>query len=179
MGLLELVGVIDTRAFLGYYQGISIRKEAESGQGSSILDEQFRLGAQELAEGQAQRARQRFEYILRLDPNFPGAQQGLAESLARINSTATPTPAPTPTQILPTPTPDLRGVEELFSQGQTSLANGNWTEAIDTLLKVRKADPTYKAVEIDGLLFLALRNRGADKILKMGDLEGGNYDLAI
>jgi hypothetical protein len=34
-------------------------------------------------------------------------------------------------------------------------------------------------IKVDGMLYLALRNRGIDKIIKLGDLEGGMYDLAL
>lgn len=179
IGILALAAIAATSGFLGYFQGIRLRTEAAESQVSQTLDEQFRLGAQELAAGQNERARQRFEYILRVDANYPGAQQGLAEALMRLNSTATPTPRPTPTPELPTPTPDLRGVEEKFAQAQTALSNSSWTEAIDTLLAIRKADPSYKTIEIDGMLYLALRNRGGEKIMRQADLEGGIYDLAL
>lgn len=179
IGVLALVVIGVTSGFLGYFQGIRIRTEAADSQVHKTLEEQFRLGAQELAEGQNERARQRFEYILRIEPNFPGAQQGLAESLMRLNSTATPTPQPTATPQLPTSTPDMRAVDEKYQQAQTALSNKSWTEVIDTLLAIRKSDPIYNAVDIDGMLWLALRNRGGDKIMREADLEGGLYDLAL
>lgn len=178
-GIIALLLVALTSGFLGYYQGIRLRTQAADSQVAQRLAEQFLLGSQELAEGQYHRARQRFEYIIRIDPNYPGVTEKMAEVLIRLNTIATETPAPTPTEIPPTPTPDTRGIDELYSQGQQSLQNGNWTEAIDTLLQLRKNDPTYHPVEIDGMLFIALRNRGKDKILRDGDLEGGIYDLAL
>jgi hypothetical protein len=35
------------------------------------------------------------------------------------------------------------------------------------------------AVQVDDMLFVALRNRGIDKIAQYHDLEGGNYDLTL
>jgi tetratricopeptide (TPR) repeat protein len=140
------------------------------------IHEQYELGLQEMAAGQYFRARQRFEYVIEQDPNFPGVTDNLATVLLQLNTTATPTVQPTPTL---TPTPDLRGVEELYSQSQQSLTNSDWTTAIDTLLNLRKADPNFHTVEVDGMLYLALRNRGIDKIGKQADLEGGLYDLAL
>jgi hypothetical protein len=78
-----------------------------------------------------------------------------------------------------TPTPDTRGVEERFQQSEQYLLNSDWTNTIDSLLLLRKDDPGYRAVQMDGMLFLALRNRGMDKIGKLADLEGGIYDLAL
>jgi hypothetical protein len=95
--------------------------------------------------------------------------------MVQLNITATPIPSPTPAY---TPTPDNRGIEQLLSQAQTQSSNSDWTNAIDSALKLRKQDPNYHAVEIDGILFMALRNRGMDKIGKQADLEGGMYDLS-
>ena len=73
---------------------------------------------------------------------------------------------------------DARQSDGLFSQAQEMLINSDWPGAIDTLLKLRKDDPSYQSVKIDGMLFIALRNRGLDKIAKQADLEGGLYDLS-
>jgi hypothetical protein len=73
----------------------------------------------------------------------------------------------------------LRNVEDLFSQAEQALQNSNWASAIDTLLALRQADAQYRIVDVDGMLFIALRNSGDDKILKDGDLEGGIYDLTL
>jgi hypothetical protein len=88
--------------------------------------------------------------------------------LLQLNTTATPTAVSTPTL---TPTVDLRGAEELFSQAQVLLADEKWTEAIDTLLKLRKNEPSFQAVEVDSMFYVALRNRGVQRILSEGDLE--------
>jgi hypothetical protein len=73
----------------------------------------------------------------------------------------------------------VRNAEELFSQAQVSLADGQWNQAIEALLKLRKDETGYQPVKVDSMLFVALRNRGVDRILKEGDLEGGTYDLAL
>jgi tetratricopeptide (TPR) repeat protein len=73
----------------------------------------------------------------------------------------------------------MRGVDELYSQSQILLADGKWTEAIETLLKLRKDEPDYQTIKVDSMLYVALRNRGVDRILREGDLEGGTYDLAL
>ncbi len=175
-GILFLVAVAAISGFAGYNSGISLRTAAQETQVVSTAKEQFELGVQDLSEGQYFRARQRFEYVIQLNPDYPGVTEKLAEVLLELNTTATPTIAPTPTL---TPTPDLRGVEQLYSDGQQYVVNGEWTQAIDTLLQLRKTDPNYHTVDIDGMLFIALRNRGWDKIVKEADLEGGIYDLNL
>lgn len=176
LGLLGLVAVAAISAFSGYRSGISLRTDAKETQVASEIQQQFDLAQQDMANKQYDRARQRLQYVIQLNPNFPGATEKLADVLLELNTTATPTAAPTPTL---TPTPDTRGVDELFSQAQTNLANSDWSNTIDTLLTLRKNDPNYQTVAVDDMLFLALRNRGADKILKEADLEGGIYDLSL
>lgn len=176
LGLLALVLIAALSAFAGYRSGITLRKEAEVTQVSQRIDQQYQLGLQEMSEGQYNRARQRFEYVIQLDPNYPGVTEKLADVLLQVNITATPTIVPTPTL---TPTPDLRSVQDLYTQSQEALNNGDWSKAIDALLTLRKNDPNYQAVQVDDMLFMALRNRGKDKIGKLADLEGGIYDLSL
>jgi len=175
-GLLALVLIASISAFLGYNTGINERKRAETEQTALRVEEQYQLGLQDMEARHYDLARQRFEYVIQLNPNYPGVTDKLAEVLMRLNSTATPTVVPTPTI---TPTPDLRGVEELFQQAQLDLTNYDWSAAITTLLALRKADLNYQAVWVDDMLYVSFRNRGTDKILKGGDLEGGIYDLTL
>ena len=94
-----------------------------------------------------------------------------------LNITATPTP-PAAT-ITPTPTIDPRPVEELFSQAMLQINNRNWNQAIEILAALRNSNELFNFVEVDGMLFLALRYRGLDKIVNDGNLEGGLYDFAL
>ncbi len=176
LGIFSLLLVAAISAFSGYRSGITLRTEAQSTQEAQQLEDQFNLSLQDIADKQYFRARQRLEYIIQLNPSYPGAADKLAEVLLELNTTATPTAAPTPTL---TPTPDTRGVDELFDQAQQDLTNSNWSDTIDTLLTLRKGNPDYKTVQVDDMLFLALRNRGRDKIVKEADLEGGIYDLSL
>jgi tetratricopeptide (TPR) repeat protein len=176
LGLLALVLIGFISAVGGYRSGIVQRQGAERTQVAQAADEQFSLGVQDLQQGQYARARQRFEYVVQLNPSYPGVTEKLAEVYLALNTTATPTLVPTPTL---TPTPDLRNVQELYDQGKQFLLNGDWTNTIETLLMLRKVDPNFQAIDVDGMLFLALRNRGSDKILKQADLEGGIYDLSL
>ncbi len=174
LAIFLLIGLLS--GLFGYWSGIDIRTQAAVTQAAASLQEQYNLGLQDIETGSWDRARQRFEYIIRQKPDFPGAADQLALVFLNLNTTATPTLAPLPTV---TPTPDTRGVDERFQQSEQYLLNGDWTNTIESLLLLRKDDPAYRAVQIDGMLFLALRNRGMDKIGKLADLEGGIYDLAL
>jgi tetratricopeptide (TPR) repeat protein len=176
ISLIALLLIAATSAYGGYLSGINERTNFEAIQVAQQVTEQYQLGLQDLEAKRYELARQRFEYVIKLDPNHPGVTEKLAQVLLELNTTATPTLVPTPTL---TPTPDMRGAEELFSHSQILLADEKWTEAIDTLLKLRKDEPDYQTVKVDSMFYVALRNRGVERILREGDLEGGTYDLAL
>lgn len=176
VGILILLLVAAGSVYAGYQAAIQQRLGYQSTQVAAEAQAQFDLGVQDVQAGRYDLARQRFEYVLQIDPNFPGLTEQLAMVLLAMNTTATPTVAPTPT---PVPTLDTRGREELFTQAQAAMLAGDWNTAIETLLTLRKRDPAFMAVKVDGMLFIALRNRGVDKIARQADLEGGTYDLAL
>jgi hypothetical protein len=175
LGILALILIGAISASAGYRSGIEQRKQAESVLVAQSLDEQFQLGLKDMEEGRYDLARQRFEYVIQLNPNYPGVTDKLADVLVQINVTATPTIVLTPT---PSPTPDLRGVEELFNNARDNMLNQEWDQAINALLTLRKKDPNYQAVAVDGMLYMAFRNRGTAKILGTCDLEEGIFDLS-
>jgi len=174
--VLLLVLIAGGSAYAGYNSAVNERIKNQAVQMAGIAANQYVLAQQDIALGNYDRARQRLEYIIQIDQNYPGAADQLATVLTQMRITATPTLAPTPTL---TPTPDYRGRDDLFTQAQTMLAGMDWTNAIDTLLLLRKNYPDYMAVKVDDMLFVALRNRGIDKIANQRDLEGGNYDLTL
>jgi len=176
--VLVLVVFIAGGGYLGYQKGIDERTQFEASEVASAIEEQYNLGVQDMQAGHYEVARQRFDYVIQINPNYPGVTDRMAEVLLVLNATATPTPAPTPTEIVLTPTPDLRGEEELFVHAQNSIATEEWSEAIETLETLRKANPAYKAIEVDGMFFVAYRNRGANNI-GAGNLEQGIYDLTL
>lgn len=176
LGLFLLLLIAFISAFGGYRSGIALRQSAESTQVAAVIKQQYELGSQDLEEGNYYRAKQRLEYVLSLDPLYPEAADKLSAALFELSTTATPTPVPTPTL---TPTPDTRADQEIFNQAQEYLRNSEWDNTIDTLLTLRKSNPDFMAVQVDGMLFIALRNRGRDKILLQQDLEGGIYDLTL
>jgi len=162
----------------GGYQVAQVNwQSTQSAFAMQSLVEQFALGVEDINLEQYDIARQRFEYVLSQDPGFPGAVDKLAQVIAVLYATATPTQVP-PTHT-PIPTRDLRPVEELFSHVTSKFAQGDWNGTINAILALRQADPDYRVVEVDGMLFRSLRNRGISKIKDDGNLEGGIYDLAL
>ncbi len=143
------------------------------------IQEQYNLGVADLEAGRYDVARQRFEFIYNQNPNYPGLTEKMAAALTILYATATPSPfIPTPT-ITVTPTADLRPVQARFDQAEIYLSQAEWGAAIDTLVGLRKDEPTYNSVRVDGMLYLALRQRGVSKIFQESNLEGGIYDLSL
>ncbi len=176
IGLALLLSVAAVSAYAGYSNGMEQRQAAAATQTAADIQRQYELGLQDLEAKRYDLARQRFEFVLEQDPDYPGAVDNLTLAMLALNATATPTVVPTPTL---TPTPDLRGEQELFAQAQSALQAEDWDTAIETLLTLRKRNPAYETVQVDDMLYIALRNRGVEKILQQADLEGGTYDLAL
>jgi len=143
------------------------------------LFEQYALAKDDLVSGRYELARQRFEYIFVRSPEFLDVADQWLQVMAIINTTQIPALSPTEAIVVITPTRDPRPIEELFTQSKVLIAAQDWVQAIDTLAALRREDPAYQFVQVDGMLYLALRNRGADKILNQGNLEGGLYDFAL
>lgn len=171
VGLIVFIGL---GALGGYQAGIGQRQEAEALEMAKEAVIQFQYGESDLAAGNCDIARQRFDYVSQLNPDYPNLATKLAEamlcSIGDSSSELTATEAPTPT-------PDLRGAEELFSAAQSLLADQNWTDLLTTIDTLRKNYPDFMPVESDGMYYIALRNRGYNRILNEGDLEGGIFDL--
>jgi tetratricopeptide (TPR) repeat protein len=178
LGLFILFAGAVTGAYIGYQGGIRNRLSREATEIAMRAKEQFDLGNKDMADGNYESARKRFEYVAQIAPGFPGITQKLTQVMVVLTHTEVPSAVPPTQSPALTPTPDNRGVEELIKQAQTNLRNKDWDGAITTLDNIRKADPSYRVVDIDGMYYIALRFRGMDKILKNGSLEGGAYDLA-
>jgi len=161
----------------GYVLGGQQREQRQTLANAVDLQTQYDLGLWDLQNGRHDLARQRFEYILEQDPNFPGAVEKLTETILQISQSGTPN------VILPTstssPTPDTRAADELFLVAQDQLVNQDWRNLVQTIISIRNFDPLYRVNDIDPMLFLGLRMGGVQKILDDGDLEGGLYDLSM
>ena len=172
LGLFGLIVLIGLGAFSGYRFGIGDRLDAESAVVSQQVGEQYALALVDIQSGNYGAAQQRLEYIINNHPQFPGAAEKLAEVMV-LASIPTPTLLPTLTS-----TPDLSGVEEIFQRAQQYMNILDWPNAIANLDTLRRKDPTYRATEVDGMYYFALRNYGSD-LIKQGNLEGGIYQLAL
>lgn len=173
--LLVLIG-IGVGGWLGYNNAVSIRVKEQSNKVALAATEQFQLALADQAAGRMEMARKRLEYIVQLNPNFPGVTQKLTEVMMAQAAVRTPTVV----AAVPTPvaTKDTRNSEELFTQARQQAANNEWNAALTTLDSLRQNDKTYRTIQVDGLMYIALRNRGIARI-NNGMLEQGIYDITM
>jgi len=174
--LLTALGVIALLAlsvFGGARLAIGDRQAAQQSLVNKQLSEQFEYALVDLQFGRYEAAKQRLEFIIQNKPNYPGAQQKLTEVLVALSvPTATSTP-------LPTPTPNPTGAEGTFTHAQQLIAAKDWANALVAIDEIRKADPSYRTGQVDGMYYFVLRNLGFDEITKQGNLEGGIYELTL
>lgn len=178
LGILVLlvISVFGIAIVTGYARGLRLREQSEVESQAEMLQQQFDLGLEEFLAGNYELARQRFEYVLSLDPEYPEANDFLGQALAAMNQpTPTPSPIASPT---PTETPDYSSFDGMFNSAQAAVGRGDWATAIDVLLRLRGEDPEFRLVEVNQLMAASLRNRGMDKLFA-GDLEQGIYDLTL
>jgi hypothetical protein len=174
---LALILIAAAGGLWGYLSGRNEVRAVETVESRAYLEEQYRLGVEDLEAGRLDLARQRFEYIMNKDERFQAAIDRYIEVIGILYATAPPPPPPA--TITPTPTLDLRPIEDLWIQAQALIASEQWDQALETLAAIRQVDPTFKIIEVDGLIYLGLRNRGLDKIRSRGELEEGLFDFTL
>lgn len=177
LGTLGLIILVGLGLYSGYQSAIASRKEAEASILMERLGQQFEYALVDFEFGRYEVAKQRLEFIIEKDTDFPGAQEKLTEVLVQINLQANYVP-PTATPSL-TPTPDFSGAEQAFARAQQLIAAKDWPGALGALDQLRKLDPTYNASQVDGMYYFALRNNGYDLITQQGNLEGGIYYITL
>lgn len=173
--IIGFIAIVGLAALGGIQAGIYSRTNAEHMTRAIEAETQFQLAQSDLQAGRCDLARQRFEYVTELNPSHPGLVAALSQAVLCTTGTATPQPG---VADGPTATPDLRGQEQAYSDAQALLAARNWDELLFTLDTLRTNFPDFHPIEVDGMYYTALRNRGVMRILPpVGDLEGGIYDL--
>lgn len=181
LGIIIFVVIVSAiSGVAGYYAGLERRGVAQAQQADAGLQEQFDLGVQDLLEGEYTLARQRFEYIIEIEPNFPGVVELLGKVLEALHQpTLTASPEVTATQELsPTATLNFNSLDDLFAGAQSAIAASDWRTGIEALVYLIAESPDYRRSEVNTLLYQALRGQGLEKIWA-GQHEQGIYDLTM
>ncbi len=187
LGIVLALLIVFVGAIAGIQRGINQRVNQAETQAAPKIQSQLTNAKQDIEEGRYEVALDRLDWILEemspylSDEELKEVGDLYSQTLLRISTYRTPTPEPSPTPTEPpfTPTPDLRGEEDLFNTAKQLIAEESWDEAIKTLETLRQKNLSYRTVQVDGMLYVALRNRGLDKILIEGNLEPGIYDLTL
>jgi len=170
---LGVVALLALSIFGGTQAALADRRAAQRSLIQAQLTEQFQFALVDISFNRYDAARQRLEFIISHEPDYPGASQKLTEVLVAMSvPTATSTP-------LPSPTPNPTGAEGIFAQAQQLIAARDWANALVAIDEIRKADPGYRTAEVDGMYYFVLRNYGYAQILQQGNLEGGIYELTL
>jgi tetratricopeptide (TPR) repeat protein len=175
--LVLVLGSVGIGGLSGYRSGVLRAESSDAQTAAQSAQEQFDLGVQDLLGGRYELARQRFDYILGIDPLYPGAAELRDRALQGLN-----VPTPSPTLPVPTATPrptlDMSSLEGIWQQAQAAFAAGDNPGTLQALLALRQLDPAFRLAEINGLMAISLRNQGLDLILG-GEQEQGIYSLAL
>jgi hypothetical protein len=164
----------------GYNRGVNRRLNAQKDNLLTVAAQQLTLAYDDLENNQLDTAKQRIEYILKIYPDFPGAQEMLVDIQMKMGlptqAPPTQTLPPTETAIGPTPTPDMRGAEELFVATKQLVSEQKWADALVNILSLRERYYDYNTAQVDGFYYVSLRNDGINKIYS-GKLEQGIWEL--
>ena len=181
IGIVIIVVIIGAGIYMAYQAGLDTRIAGEEDAKISAASEQYALGIVDLEEGRCNMALQRFEYIIDyVDAEYPGIVDKMTQAILCMNATATATPyhSPTPTQTpTMTPTPDMRAAEDILSDVEEKLSAEEYDQALALLDSIRQQYPDFQPVVVDGFYYQVYRERGEYKILIMGELEAGIFDL--
>ena len=116
-------------------------------------DRYYQEGLDNFASGRLELAKADFEYVLRLDPAYPGAPDQIAQVAERL------TVKPTPTSAALT-----SALEQLYQTGRSAYQVQNWAAAIDALAQVRSIEPAYQTALVNQMLFDAATTYGLELI---------------
>jgi tetratricopeptide (TPR) repeat protein len=174
LNVLIFLIIIGLGIFGGYQSGIGVRQRAQKDLVGQQLNDQFSRALVDIQFGNYNAAQTRLQYILGIDPSYPGAMEKLTEAMVMSNMpTATPVVSPTPVLIV-----DDSNYEALLAQAKQLVAAGQWQNVLTVLDTLRAKDSSFHTVEVDGMYYFSLRNMGVD-LIKAGNLEGGIYALTL
>lgn len=170
-----LLAALAGAGWAGYQAGLEARAGQAAATQAVELQTQFNLGAADLQAGHFEVAASRFEYILSIDPAYPGAHDKLLAAQAGLHITATAPPPTSRPQTTPAATPAADPAQWLALAEQSAAAS-QWDAVLNQVTHLRVIDPAYEELRANQLIFTALRGRGLERI--QGDqLEAGIFDL--
>jgi len=168
LGLLSVLLMGAAGGALGYAAGVRARLARQAENLRAVAERHFLEGFRQMEAGEDALALAHFEYVLSLDPAYSGLSEPYSQLLARLDATPDITP-----------TPGDRAAAALFNLAAQQIGSKAWADALDTLEALRNLDLSYRAVEVDGLTFTALRHQGVVMFAEQGNLEGAIYLFSL
>jgi len=177
LGAFMLLGALV--GWLGYRDGAKQFYAIQTATVEGYLSDQFELAVEDFTDGNYFLARERLNYVLSEKPDYQPAIDLMKDVNQLLNIPETPTSAVPLPSATPSPTRDMRPALDQYNTAVELLAAEQWDQALDAIANLRQTAVGYESVNVDGMIYVALRNRGVDKILNRGDLEGGIYDFTL
>lgn len=177
LGIFLFLLLIVGSGVLGYNSAISARKRAAMEQSIKAASQQFKMAMNDMDAGKYENAKVRLEWVLEVDPNYPGAAEKYMEVQVNLHPKETPTPFVTPTPA-PTSTPDLRGEADMLNTARSQMAAQDWAGALQTMDALRDKNLEFEPLTVDGMYYIALRYLGISEV-GTGYLEQGMYKITL
>lgn len=177
LGILGMIVIAALGSLIGYGLAIQARQAEETNQRLIVSTTQYELSLQDITNGNLNMAKRRLEYVIQVYPNYPGAADKLAEVMVQLAQTNQNVTVSIATPVVEA-TKDTRGTSAILATAQQQLTSEDWSGLYSSVLSLRDLDPTYEAVKVDGLYYMALRNMGINNI-KSGNLEVGLYQFRV
>ena len=171
--ILAIVVSISVMAYCGYRAGVKQRAAAAATEVANEVQMQYSLAIQDMQIGQPGVALQRLEYILKVNPDYPGAADLLAKAREDTNVVGLRTAHPT--EVLQRDE-DRISAEERFKLLVLSYQRRDWSETVQRASDLKVTDVDHRSETVDSMLFVSLRSRGIERI-DSGLLELGMTDL--
>ena len=153
-GLIALITAAIVGGVTAGLQDREINRRAET-------DKFYQEGLANVTAGKLLLAKADFEYVLQLNPNYPGAGDQLAQIQAQLSIQQTPTSSSL-----------TNALDQLYQTAQTAYQAQKWPEAIDALTQVRTIDPIFQKDRVSQLLYTAALTQGLE-LLQQDRLEEG------
>ncbi len=173
--------MVGSAGLLGYRDGLATNDAKVTQTLATGIAEQYATGVMDLAQGYAELAAARFEWIVETiqAPTEYAQDSAMRLAIARTRAAYTPTPEATetatpsltptesvPTETLPaeTPVPTLNSLEDpayLYRQAEIAASLARYEETIEWLDALRALAPDYeRAAEAQAMLMHALTEQG-------------------
>src|SRR5512139_3207378 len=134
------LGLIAAAGLGGAYTGLQDRMVDEQAQANKFYQE----GTANRASGKLQLAKADFEYVLKINPDYPGAREQLKQIADLLTVKPTPTFAA-----------QVNVTQQLYQAGSDAYDQKKWKKAIEVLSQVRVLDPAYEKDRIAQMIYQA------------------------